>query len=43
MSQDKPCWIYRFDNYQRTFLLLREAIETLDARPLSQLEKEGVI
>jgi len=40
---DKPRWIYRFDNYKRAFLLLREAIETLEERELTQLEKEGII
>ena len=39
----KPRWLYRFDNYKRAFLLLREAIETLEERPLSQLELEGII
>jgi nucleotidyltransferase substrate binding protein (TIGR01987 family) len=43
MTQEKPRWIYRFDNYQRAYGLLREAIETAQLRPLSQLEKEGVI
>ncbi|NWG70147.1 MAG: nucleotidyltransferase substrate binding protein [Parvularculaceae bacterium] len=42
-TSDKPRWIYRFDNFKRAFLLLREAIETTEARPLTQLEKEGVI
>lgn len=36
-----PRWHYRFDNYRRVFLLLREALEL--ERPLTQLEKEGVI
>ncbi len=36
-------WKYRFDNFQRAFLLLREGVETLVERPLSQLEKEGLI
>jgi nucleotidyltransferase substrate binding protein (TIGR01987 family) len=43
MTQDKPRWLYRFDNYKRAFGLLREAIETLATRELTQLEKEGVI
>ncbi len=38
-----PRWMYRFENYRRAFSLLREAIETLEARELTQLEKEGVI
>jgi nucleotidyltransferase substrate binding protein (TIGR01987 family) len=37
---DKPRWQYRFDNYKRAFILLREAIEQ---DTLSQLEQEGVI
>ncbi|AFY60256.1 nucleotidyltransferase substrate binding protein [Synechococcus sp. PCC 6312] len=36
-----PRWAYRFDNYHRALILLEEAIN-LD-RPLSQLEKEGLI
>jgi nucleotidyltransferase substrate binding protein (TIGR01987 family) len=43
MANEKPRWIYRFDNYKRAFALLREAIETMQARELTQLEKEGVI
>ncbi len=39
----KPRWQYRFDNYSRAFKLLREAIELIERRPLTQLEKEGVI
>jgi nucleotidyltransferase substrate binding protein (TIGR01987 family) len=42
-NSDKPRWIYRFDNYKRAFLLLREAMEVLEERDLTQLEKEGVI
>ena len=42
-TQDKPRWVYRFDNYKRAFLLLREAIEIMEERDLTQLEKEGVI
>ncbi len=43
MPQEKPRWIYRFDNYRRAFVLLREAIESMQEKQLSQLEKEGVI
>ena len=43
MTQEKPRWVYRFDNYKHAYLLLREAIETLESRQLTQLEKEGVI
>ena len=41
MTDSTPRWYYRFDNYQRSFNLLREAIE--QESPLTQLEKEGVI
>ncbi|MBQ1657122.1 MAG: nucleotidyltransferase substrate binding protein [Rhodocyclaceae bacterium] len=33
-------WKYRFENYKRAFILLREAIEQ---ETLSQLEQEGTI
>ena len=36
----KPRWQYRFDNYKRAFILLREAMEK---ETLSQLEQEGTI
>lgn len=42
-ADKKPRWIYRFDNYKRAFGLLREAIETMEERELTQLEKEGII
>lgn len=35
-------WQQRFKNFQRAFLLLREALEK-DPAQLSQLEKEGII
>jgi len=38
-----PRWQYRFYNYRRAFFLLREAVEVMETRELSQLEKEGVI
>ncbi|MEL6711497.1 MAG: nucleotidyltransferase substrate binding protein [Pseudomonadota bacterium] len=42
--QHKPRWHYRFDNYQRAFTLLREAIEQHQTQGgLTQLEQEGVI
>ena len=41
MTDSTPRWRYRFDNYRRAFILLREAIE--QERPLTQLEKEGLI
>lgn len=43
MSDDTPRWIYRFENFKRAFSLLREAIDYMAGRELSQLEKEGVI
>lgn len=43
MSDEKPRWQYRFDNFKRAFSLLREAIELRGERELSQLEKEGII
>ena len=38
MSEDIR-WKQRFQNFDRAFVLLREALE--DGRPLSMLEKEG--
>ena len=43
MTDEKPRWLYRFDNFQRACVLLREAMEQKDEKGLSQLEKEGVI
>lgn len=40
---EKPRWIYRFDNYKRAFHLLRAGVELSDQRPLTDLEKEGLI
>ncbi len=42
MNNPDTCWRQRFANFQRVFLLLREAIEKHPAQ-LSQLEKEGII
>lgn len=39
-TTEPPRWQYRFANYRRAFLLLREA---LDEGELSQLEREGTI
>lgn len=39
----KSCWLMRLENYRHAISLLREAMDTMDARPLTQLEKEGVI
>jgi nucleotidyltransferase substrate binding protein (TIGR01987 family) len=43
MDAEKPRWQYRFDNFKRAYLLLREGIEASQERTLSQLEKEGLI
>ncbi|MCY4545381.1 MAG: nucleotidyltransferase substrate binding protein [Gemmatimonadetes bacterium] len=43
MLDSTPRWQYRFYNYRRAFFLLREAVEVMETRELSQLEKEGVI
>ncbi|WP_198243672.1 nucleotidyltransferase substrate binding protein [methane-oxidizing endosymbiont of Gigantopelta aegis] len=42
MNAPEIRWQQRFANFQRAFLLLREAIEK-DPAQLSQLEKEGII
>ncbi len=41
MTEQPPRWHYRFNNYRRAYTLLLEAME--QQRPLTQLEKEGVI
>lgn len=43
MTQETPRWQYRFDNYKRAYMLLRQAIETKQEHSLSALETEGVI
>ena len=35
MATESPRWVYRFDNYKRAFLLLREAMEIMQTRPLT--------
>lgn len=42
-NQNKPRWVYRFDNYKRAFFLLREGMELQEERELTQLEKEGIV
>lgn len=42
MTDQDVRWRQRFANFQRAFLLLREALE-IDPQQLSQLEKEGII
>jgi nucleotidyltransferase substrate binding protein (TIGR01987 family) len=41
MTDSAPRWLYRFKNYKRAFILLREAIKS--EKELNQLEKEGCI
>lgn len=41
MKDVTPRWHYRFDNYQRAYLLLKEVV--LQDKPLNQLEKEGLV
>ncbi|MBN2804334.1 MAG: nucleotidyltransferase substrate binding protein [Deltaproteobacteria bacterium] len=43
MTDNKPRWIYRFNNFQRAYTLLREAMEEKADHKLNSLEKEGVI
>ena len=41
MNDNTPRWVYRFQNFQRAYSLLKEALE--QERPLTSLEKEGVV
>lgn len=41
--KEKLRWQYRFDNFQRAYALLREAIEKYQEQKLEPLEKEGII
>ncbi len=43
MTDTTPRWIYRFENFDRAFALLREAMDLLGSRTMSQLEREGLI
>lgn len=36
-------WIQRFENYKKAFEQLKEAMELMDKRELSKLEKQGTI
>ena len=38
-----PRWVYRFDNFNRAFALLSEALQMMRERKISALEQEGVI
>ncbi len=42
-QEERLRWHYRFDNFSRAFVLLREAVDTMEERALNQLEKEGMI
>ena len=42
-GHEKTRWQYRFDNFSRAYVLLREAIDESLTRPLTQLEHEGII
>ena len=43
MEDHKPRWVYRFYNFQKAYILLREGIELVSEKEISQLEKEGII
>ncbi len=43
MTEEKERWHYRFDNFKRAYLLLREAVESHQRGQLNQLAKEGMI
>ncbi|RTZ99894.1 MAG: nucleotidyltransferase [Deltaproteobacteria bacterium] len=43
MMDNTPRWLYRFDNFQRAYVLLKEAMQQAAESGLNQLEKEGVI
>lgn len=43
MSQGDIRWIQRFSNYKRAFEQLEEAVDLMNERELSQLEKQGMI
>lgn len=36
-------WVQRFESYQKALTVLEKAVELANQRPLSQLEKQGVI
>jgi nucleotidyltransferase substrate binding protein (TIGR01987 family) len=43
ITNEKPRWVYRFENFTRAFNLLQEALTLKQNRELSQLEKEGIV
>ncbi|MFZ2288380.1 MAG: nucleotidyltransferase substrate binding protein [Halopseudomonas yangmingensis] len=43
MSEQDVRWLQRLANYQRALARLREAVQLANSRPLSDLEKQGLI
>lgn len=39
----KPRFLYRFDNFSKEFLLLKEAVTQLKTGKISKLEQEGTV
>lgn len=42
-NQEKPRWVLRLDNYQKAMESLTSAVTLSESRPLSDLEKQGLI
>jgi nucleotidyltransferase substrate binding protein (TIGR01987 family) len=43
MSEQDIRWIQRFDHFKQAYRQLKEALDLIKTRPLSNLEKQGVI
>jgi nucleotidyltransferase substrate binding protein (TIGR01987 family) len=43
MTEEKPRWLYRFDNYSRALALLADAVAEMSKRSLSPLEMQGTV
>ena len=43
IADDKPRWLYRFDNYTSALAVFREDVQTMRTRQFSDREKRGVI
>lgn len=43
MTTNKARWQYRFDNYKRAYILLREICDKSQEEALEQIAKEGMI
>ena len=43
MTEEKPRWQYRFDNFKRAYFLLQEAADSNRDGELEQLAKEGMV